>query len=129
MAVKPACNIFVVEPDPFYGAVLAKFLEQFSNNIHVFMNGKDCISQFHLVTADAVLLDYNHAQTQQSVETLKYIREVYPHIPVIFLADQGTTDIAVTSLKYGATDYFEKNHETFDKLSKVFRKIFSLRMF
>lgn len=129
MAVKPAYNIFVVEPDPFYRAILSKFLEQFSNNVHVFMNGKDCISHFRSVAADVVILDYNQTQTQQSVDTLKYIRDAYPTLPVIFLSDQSTTEIAVNSLRYGATDYFEKNHETFEKLSKVFRKIFSLRMF
>ncbi|HAL57780.1 MAG TPA: sigma-54-dependent Fis family transcriptional regulator [Bacteroidetes bacterium] len=42
------------------------------------------------------------------VETLKEIKRQYPDIPVIMLSAQGKVDVAIETLKIGATDYFSK---------------------
>jgi DNA-binding NtrC family response regulator len=42
------------------------------------------------------------------IETLKRIKQLDEHLPVIMLSAQGRIDVAVDSIKYGAYDYFSK---------------------
>lgn len=42
------------------------------------------------------------------VETLKLIKQRHPELPVIMLSAQGKVDVAIETLKLGATDYFSK---------------------
>jgi two-component system response regulator AtoC len=56
---------------------------------------------------DLVLLDIM-LPGLDGIETLKKIRQLDEHLPVIMLSAQGRIDIAVDSIKYGAYDYFSK---------------------
>ncbi len=42
------------------------------------------------------------------IDTLKQIKSQYPDVPVIMLSAQGKVDVAIETLKLGATDYFSK---------------------
>lgn len=56
---------------------------------------------------DVVLLDIMLPGVG-GVETLKLIKQKHPELPIIMLSAQGKVDVAIETLKLGATDYFSK---------------------
>jgi two-component system response regulator AtoC len=56
---------------------------------------------------DLILLDIM-LPGMDGIETLKRIKQLDEHLPVIMLSAQGRIDVAVDSIKYGAYDYFSK---------------------
>ena len=60
-------------------------------------------TDFDLVLLDLVLPD------NQGLETVDEIRLSYPHIPVVVLADPANEDMAVRSIKMGASGHLIKD--------------------
>lgn len=118
-------TIFIVEDDPFYGALLQQYLMGKAHEVQLFPNCNDLIFELHR-NPDMILLDYNLGGSKNGLEVLREIKGVNPDIPVIFLTGQESIEVAVSSLKYGAFDYVEKNDDTFLKLDRILDKITDL---
>ena len=71
-----------------------------------FTTGEACLEGLSVIP-DVVLLDIMLPGIG-GVETLKQIKAQYPDVPVIMLSAQGKVDVAIETLKIGATDYFSK---------------------
>ncbi|MBM4160880.1 MAG: sigma-54-dependent Fis family transcriptional regulator [Ignavibacteria bacterium] len=71
-----------------------------------FTSGEECLENLTVVP-DAVLLDIMLPGIG-GVETLKEIKNRYQDLPVIMLSAQGKIDVAIETLRLGATDYFSK---------------------
>jgi two-component system response regulator AtoC len=72
----------------------------------VFADGKSFLDQLSELP-DLVLLDLMLPDIH-GVDLLKEIKKRSPDIPVIVLSAQGSVDVAITTLKLGAADYFSK---------------------
>ncbi len=68
---------------------------------------------------DAVVLDLVMPGID-GIETLRAIKEIKPHIPVIMLSGHGTIEKAVKTLKLGAHDFLEKPVSS-DKIAVTLR--------
>ncbi|MGA3245627.1 MAG: sigma-54 dependent transcriptional regulator [Bacteroidota bacterium] len=71
-----------------------------------FPTGEACLESLSVIP-DVVLLDIMLPGIG-GVDTLKQIKAQYPDVPVIMLSAQGKVDVAIETLKIGATDYFSK---------------------
>jgi two-component system response regulator AtoC len=99
--------IYIVDDEE----AISKLLEHWATKkwgyqVRCFPTGEACLG--NLSTApDLILLDIMLPGIG-GVETLKEIKAQYPDLPVIMLSAQGKVDVAIETLKLGATDYFSK---------------------
>ena len=115
-------KLFVVEDDPFYGKLLKRHLLLNSDNeVLLYMNGKDCLSNIHL-QPDLVLLDHGLPDISGS-EVMKKIHLEYPNIPVVIVSGQEDVKTALDLLKEGAYDYFVKDDDTKDRVWNLITKL------
>ncbi len=115
-------NIFIVEDDSYFAHMVKELL--FKNNyrnVQVYTNGKDCLDNLQQ-TPDVVILDHRLGE-MNGLEVLRKIKSTNPNIHVIFLTAQRKMSVAISSLKYGAFDYLEKNEHSLDRLLKLIRQI------
>ena len=100
-------RIYIVDDE----LAIAKLLElwvgkRWGYNVEIFHDGKSFLDRFvdppDLVLLDIMLPDIN------GLELLKEIKQRNPNIPVIMLSAQESIEVALNTLKLGATDYFSK---------------------
>jgi PAS domain S-box-containing protein len=58
---------------------------------------------------DAVLTDYR-LHWADGLKVLKDVKALYPYVPVIFMTESGSEEIAVEGMKAGLSDYVLKQH-------------------
>jgi DNA-binding NtrC family response regulator len=121
-AMKNSLKIFIVEDDTFYGSLLKnEIVKNRLGNVEHFSTGESFLENLFKMP-DIVLLDY-HLGTMNGVNILKKIKSINPNIHVILLSAQEQMKIAITSLKYGAYDYIEKNDIAFTRIKGLIRSI------
>ncbi len=115
-------KLFVVEDDPFYGKLLKRhLLLNPDNEVLLYTNGKDCLSNIHL-QPDLVLLDHGLPDISGS-EVMKKIHLEYPNMPVVIVSGQEDVKTALDLLKEGAYDYFVKGDDTKDRVWNLITKL------
>lgn len=115
-------KIFIVEDDKFYANLIRHTLMKDGfDDCTMLYSGYELLDKLHL-GPDIVFLDYQ-MEDMNGVETLKQLKSINPNIQVVFLSGQEDLNIAITSLKYGAFDYIEKNKNALKKLSFIVKKI------
>jgi len=72
---------------------------------------------------DLALLDMNYQRDSTSgiegLELIQHLRELDPTIPIIALTAWGNVDLAVSAMKYGASDFIEKPWRNDALLEKI----------
>lgn len=120
--MKKLPKIFIVEDDPFYAALLQKeIVKDKLGKVEIFSTGEHFMNNLFKMP-DIILLDH-HLGTMQGVDILKKIKSINPNIQVIFLSAQEKLQVAITSLKYGAYDYIEKNDRAFSRVKALIKRI------
>lgn len=115
-------KIFLIEDDPFFGEALKYHLKLNPDfDIHLFKNGKECISNLYL-KPDIICLDFGLPDITGD-KLLKRIQETNNKIPIIIISGQEEIEVAVDFLKSGAKDYIVKNEHTKDILWNSIIKI------
>ncbi len=74
--------------------------------MHAF-NGYEALKQVEALSPDIVLLDI-WMPGMDGIETLKEIKKIAPHLPVVMITGHGTIESAVDATKSGAYDFLEK---------------------
>jgi len=100
-------QIYIVDDEITISKLLEMWVGQrWGYTTKVFENGRSFLDQLtelpDLILLDLMLPDIN------GIDLLKEIKQRNPEIPVIVLSAQGSVDVAVTTLKLGAADYFSK---------------------
>ncbi|MGQ9799218.1 MAG: response regulator [Ignavibacterium sp.] len=80
--------------------------DKWEYNAESFATGEDVLKNLRK-RLDIVLLDIILPEFDE-IETLKRIKAFDENLPVIMLSAQGSIEVAVDSLKFGAYDYFTK---------------------
>lgn len=120
--MKSLPKIFIVEDDVFYASLLKnEIVKNRLGEVESFSSGESFMENLFKMP-DIVLLDYNLG-SMQGVDLLKQIKSINPNIQVILLSAQEKMHIAITSLKYGAYDYVEKNDFAFDRIKALIKRI------
>jgi len=120
--MKELPKIFIVEDDAFYASLLKnEIVKNKVGRVEVFHSGEKFLDNLFKMP-DVVLLDHNLG-SMRGLEVLKQIKSINPNIQVIFLSAQEKLQVAITSLKYGAYDYVEKNDSTLTRITSLIKRI------
>jgi two-component system response regulator AtoC len=100
-------RIYVVDDEKTIAKLLELWVgERWGYSVEVFSDGASFLERFSeppdLVLLDLMLPDVNGA------ELLKEIKRRSPDLPVIILSAQAKIEVAIETLKLGASDYFSK---------------------
>jgi two-component system, NtrC family, response regulator AtoC len=99
--------IFIVDDETAISKLLTYWVkEKWGYNVEVFERGEDVLKKLN-IRPDLILLDIM-LPGLDGIETLKRIKAFDENLPVIMLSAQGSVEVAVESLRYGAYDYFPK---------------------
>jgi DNA-binding NtrC family response regulator len=120
--MKKLPKIFIVEDDTFYANLLKnEIVKHTLGEVESFSTGESFMNNLFKMP-DIVLLDHNLG-SMEGVDILKKIKSINPNIQVILLSAQDKMWIAITSLKYGAYDYVEKNDFALDRIKVLIKRI------
>lgn len=99
--------IYIVDDEETISKLLEHWVtKKWGYQARCFPTGEACLDSLSVIP-DAVILDIMLPGIG-GVDTLKQIKSQYPDVPVIMLSAQGKVDVAIETLKLGATDYFSK---------------------
>lgn len=105
-------EILAVDDDPLLLHTISMVLEEPFGEIHTLEHPSLAIDLLDRETVKVMLLDLNFAigdsDGAEGLAWIKKIKEARPHVSIIVLTSHGFLDIAVQSLKQGATDFIEK---------------------
>lgn len=115
-------KIFIVEDGAFYANLLKnELIKNRLGEVEFFSSGESFMDNLFKMP-DIVLLDHNLG-SMQGVDILKKIKSINPNIQVIILSAQEKMGVAITSLKYGAYDYVEKNDFALNRVVRLIKRI------
>lgn len=99
--------IYIVDDEETISKLLEHWVtKKWGHQARCFATGEECLENLNVVP-DAVILDIMLPGIG-GVDTLREIKGRFPDLPVIMLSAQGKVDVAIETLKLGATDYFSK---------------------
>ncbi|MBI3585635.1 MAG: sigma-54-dependent Fis family transcriptional regulator [Ignavibacteriales bacterium] len=99
--------IYIVDDEDTIARLLEHWVtKRWGYQSRTFINGESCLEALD-DNPDLILLDIMLPGIG-GVEILKEIKKRFPDLPVIMLSAQGKIEIAIETLKLGATDYFSK---------------------
>ena len=119
-------HILIADDQPEIRDTLAQSLVAEGRSVHACGTGAEALAYLNsgerpvgLVILD---LDYGPGEPD-GLEILREIRKENETLPVIILTGKGTVETAVTALRYGATDFIEKDFYIEDHLELSLEKL------
>jgi len=100
-------NILVVEDEALQREILEDFLKKKDFQVYSAGNISEAKEILRTKDLDLVLLDWR-LPDGEGLELLSFIKENYPHLPVIMITAFASIEHAVTSMKKGAYYYLAK---------------------
>jgi two-component system, NtrC family, response regulator AtoC len=117
-------RIYIVDDEQTISKLLELWVGgRWGYTVETFSEGRSFLDQFS-EPPDLVLLDLMLPDIS-GVDILKEIKQRAPEIPVIILSAQARIEVAIETLKLGATDYFSKPVD-FPKLEVAIRNALRL---
>lgn len=105
-------QILAIDDDPLMLHTIAMVLEDAFGEIHILEHPGLAHSLLENEDIKVILLDLNFAigdsDGAEGLAWIKKIKELRPHVSIVVLTAHGFLDVAVQSLKQGATDFLEK---------------------
>ena len=99
--------VFIVDDEQSIAKLLSFWVkDKWGYEVEIFSNSESMLKKI-TSKPDLILLDIM-LPGLDGIESLKRIKQIDEHLPVIMLSAQGRIDVAVDSIKYGAYDYFSK---------------------
>ncbi|MBK6445276.1 MAG: response regulator [Bacteroidetes bacterium] len=121
-------NIIVIEDNMHMSEMIQDFLHmKFSEaKVHVYNTGEEALNASS-VHPDLFILDYNldshNSKSLNGIQILMKIREK-SKTPVIFLSSNDSANIAINTMKYGASDYVVKtSQDAFNRLEIAIKNV------
>ncbi|GAB4294152.1 MAG: sigma-54 dependent transcriptional regulator [Ignavibacteriaceae bacterium] len=99
--------VFIVDDEQSISKLLSYWVkDKWKYDVEIFLRSEDMLRRLN-ARPDVILLDIM-LPGMDGLETLKRIKQFDENLPVIMLSAQGSIEVAVESLKFGAYDYFTK---------------------
>ena len=99
--------VYIVDDEQAISKLLSFWVkDKWGYDVEVFNNSEAMLKKMSS-KPDLVLLDIM-LPGLDGIETLKRIKQIDENLPVIMLSAQGSIEVAVESLRFGAFDYFPK---------------------
>jgi two-component system response regulator AtoC len=99
--------VFIVDDEPSILKLLTYWVkDKWKYEAQSFSNAEEALRNLNM-KPDLILLDIM-LPGLDGIETLKRIKQYDENLPVIILSAQGSIEVAVEALRYGAFDYFPK---------------------
>ncbi len=99
--------VYIVDDEQAISKLITYWVrDKWKYNTETFATGEDILRKIHN-RPDLVLLDIM-LPGMDGMEVLKRIKQFDENLPVIMLSAQGSIEVAVDALKFGAFDYFPK---------------------
>ncbi len=103
--------IFIVDDEIAISKLLTYWVkDKWKYDVEVFSNGEDLLKRIG-ARPDLILLDIM-LPGLNGIDILKRIKQIDENLPIIILSAQGSIEVAVEALKFGAFDYFSKPIDT-----------------
>lgn len=119
-------KVFVVDDDRFHLEMMDQILRNIGfDEISLYTNGVDALKEIHM-NPSIVFLDHQMDELQ-GFEILRKIKRSNPNIFVVMVSAQEDIQVAVSSLKYGAIDYLQKDMFLESNIRDVVDRIEKLR--
>jgi two-component system, chemotaxis family, chemotaxis protein CheY len=122
-------RVLVVDDEPSVRTVVRKLLEKSGYDVLEAENGEQAIEAINRgenrLVLDAVICDLRMPKTN-GIQAIDYFQREYPHVPVIVLTAYPETDMAVSFMRRGVTDYLVKPVEA-QKLKDAVEKAMERR--
>jgi DNA-binding NtrC family response regulator len=99
--------VVIVDDDPDMVSLISRFLGYAGYAVEAFADAESCLAGFSRLMPDAVCLDLM-LPGLGGLETLKRIKDLEPHLPVVILTADNAVDSAVRAMQEGAYDYLVK---------------------
>lgn len=116
--MKDKTNIFLVEDDPNFGAVLKSYLEINDFNVAWVQDGGLALGEFKKGSFDICILDVM-LPTLDGFELARKIRAISGNIPLIFLTAKRMKEDMITGFRIGADDYLVKPFDSEVLIMKI----------
>jgi DNA-binding NtrC family response regulator len=100
-------DILIVDDEPNAVKVLSSILSQEGYHVCGSNDAENAARMMHKGNIDAIITDLR-MPGMDGMEFFGYVKENYPHIPIIFLTAHGTVESAVNAIHQGAFYYFIK---------------------
>ena len=113
--LKRKLTIHIVDDDSLSSMVLGDYLKKkLGHNLEIkdFETGESCLGKIAEKEPNVVILDYHlDSKTKDAangIAILKKIKEHHPNVMVIMLSGQAKIDVAIETMRLGASDYVVK---------------------
>lgn len=100
-------NLLMVEDTASVAALYRSFLSPLGINIDIVGSGEEALESLTKMIPDLILLDLR-LPDMTGMDVLHTTKELYPHVPIIFMTAHGSIDTAVEAMRYGAQDFLIK---------------------
>lgn len=115
-------DVLIVDDEPNAVKVLSSILSQEGYYVCGSNDAESATRMMHKGNIDAIITDLR-MPGKDGMEFFGYVKENYPHIPVIFLTAYGTVESAVHAIQQGAFYYFIKPPDYVQLKSTVARAV------
>lgn len=116
-------NVLIVDDDQDLLTAVRILLKPLVNEVLVERNPENLLNILSKHTIDIIMLDMNFKSAintgNEGLFWLGKIKELYPHIRVVMITAYGAVDLAVKSLKLGASDFIVKPWQNEQLLSTL----------
>jgi DNA-binding NtrC family response regulator len=119
-------HILIADDQPEIRNMLAETLVAEGRSVHACGTGTEALTYLkdQEKAVDLIILDLDFGPGEpDGLEILREIRKEEESLPVIILTGKGTVETAVTALRYGATDFIEKDFYIEDRLELSLEKL------
>ena len=115
-------DILIVDDESDIRTLLCGILEDEGYFTREAANSEQAYAEINARLPSLVILDiWLHGSEQDGVDILKWVKTVYPSVPVIMISGHGNIETAVNSIKAGAYEFIEKPFQA-DKLVLLIKR-------
>ena len=105
-------EIVIIDDDPGFGFMLKDYLLSAGQlKSEIFLNGNDFLEKYKANDTRKIILDYEFNNGPNGLIILQKIKIINPMASVIIVSAQDDLEIAIETIRQGATDYFLKTNK------------------